>query len=60
MFTADFQILPSAFSDTEITFEAISAAAKQRFHGAVSWNIRKSLAPDFLVKLELEGYKVAV
>lgn len=56
----DFQILPSSFNDTTITFVAKSDAAKQRIYGGVSVNIRKSAAPDFLATLEAEGFKVEV
>lgn len=60
MFTADFQVLPSDFASTEITFAAVSQAAKDRIHGAISFNVRKSTAQDVLDKLEAEGFKVEV
>ena len=55
---ADFQVLPFSFNDTTVTFVAISAAAKQRFDGAISVAIRKSASQDFLDKLESEGFSV--
>ena len=57
---SDFQILPSNFNDTTITFVANTDAAKQRIYGGVSVDIRKSAAPDFLETLEAEGFKVEV
>jgi len=56
----DFQILPSSFNATTITFVANTDAAKQRIYGGVSVDIRKSAAPDFLATLEAEGFKVEI
>jgi hypothetical protein len=55
---ADFQVLPFDFSSTTVTFVALSQAAKQRFGGAVSVEIRKSYAQDYLDRLESEGFFV--
>lgn len=57
---ADFQILPSSFSATTITFVAQNNAAKQRIYGGLSVDIRKSAAPEFLSQLEAEGFRVEV
>ena len=56
----DFQILPSDFNATTVTFVAKTDAAKQRICGGISVDIRKSAAPDFLATLEAEGFKVEV
>jgi len=56
----DFQILPSNFNETTITFVANTNAAKQRIYGGVSVDIRKSAAQDFLATLEAEGFKVEI
>lgn len=53
---ADFQVLPTSFADTTITFVCVSPAAKARMGGAVSLQIRKSAAPDFYAQLEAEGF----
>lgn len=57
---SDFQILPSDFNATTVTFVANTNAAKQRIDGGVSVDIRKSAAPDFLATLEAEGFVVEV
>ncbi len=56
----DFQILPSDFNATTVTFVAKTNAAKQRICGGLSVDIRKSAAPDFLATLEAEGFRVEV
>jgi hypothetical protein len=55
---ADFQVLPFDFASTEATFVAITEAAKKRFDGAISVNVRKSAASCFAERLEAEGFKV--
>lgn len=55
---ADFKVLPFEFSSTTVTFVALSQAAKQRFDGAISVEIRKSCAQDYLDRLESEGFSV--
>jgi hypothetical protein len=56
---ADFQVLPSNFNETTITFVCVSTAAKSRMNGAVSVQVRKSAAPDFYAQLEAEGFSLA-
>ena len=55
---SDFQILPSNFNETTITFVCVSQAAKTRMNGAVAVQIRKSAAPDFYKQLEGEGFSL--
>jgi hypothetical protein len=54
----DFVILPSEFHDTTITFVAETTAAKARFDGAISIQVRKSAAPIVADQLEAEGFVV--
>ena len=56
---ADFQVLPTTFADTTITFVCVSSAAKSRMNGAISLQVRKSAAPDLFAKLEAEGFTLA-
>lgn len=55
---ADFQVLPSNFNDTTVTFVATNQAAQQRIYGGVSVNIKKSAAPDFYDALLADGFSV--
>lgn len=55
---SDFQILPSDFNETTITFVCVSPAAKSRINGASAVQVRKSAAPDFYEQLEGEGYSL--
>jgi hypothetical protein len=54
----DFVILPSNFSDWEVTILAETDAAKKRFDGAVGINVRKSSLPRIADLLESEGFTV--
>jgi|APGre2960657404_1045060.scaffolds.fasta_scaffold119303_2 hypothetical protein len=53
---SDFKVLPSDFSATTITLVANTQNAKDRICGGVSCELRKSAAPDFVAKLEAEGF----
>ena len=57
--SSDFSVLPFDFNATSVTFVANSAQAKARIDGAVSVEVRKSAAPQFVVKLESEGFTVS-
>ena len=59
----DLQIQPFTFQDTEITIQAISSQAQTLFtemfgFGAVSINLPKSRATDFVTFAERKGLKV--
>jgi hypothetical protein len=54
----DFVILPSDFNDTTITFVAETTAAKARFDGAISIQVRKNAAPSLADQLEAQGFTV--
>lgn len=53
---ADFQILPSDFASTTFTVVALTQRAKDRLCGGLSADIRKSALPDFVSRLESEGF----
>ena len=55
---ADFRVSFNGFESTEVTFYALTDAAKQRIWGGISCNVVKSAAPDFAEQLEAEGFKV--
>jgi hypothetical protein len=55
---SDFKVLPSEFSATTITLVANTQNAKDRICGGLSCDIRKSAAPDFVAKLEAEGFTI--
>lgn len=54
---ADFLILPADFSATTVEVVCSSNEAKERHYGARSLNIRKSALPDFVSRMEAEGFK---
>lgn len=57
---ADFLLLPSDFSATTIEVVCQSQRATGRYYGARSVNVQKSLAPEWVKRIEAEGFTVAI
>jgi len=57
--SADFQILPSDFNETTVTFVALTESAKEAIYGGVSVQIRKSRVPGYVEMLETSGFVIS-
>lgn len=57
---ADFLLLPSDFSATTIEVVCQSDRAIERYYGARSVNVQKSLAPEWVRRIEADGFVVAI
>lgn len=53
----DFLILAADFNATTVEVVCASKEAMQRHDGAASLNIRKSALPDFVSRMEAEGFR---
>jgi hypothetical protein len=53
----DFLILPADFAATTTVVVCASQAAKDWWCGAASFNVRKSALPDFVARMEAEGFR---
>ena len=53
----DFLILAADFDATTVKVVCASKEAKERHYGAASLNIRKSALPDFVSRMEAEGFR---
>lgn len=54
----DFVVLSSDFNDTTVTIVAETTAAKARFDGGISIQIKKSALPRVVDLLESQGFTV--
>jgi hypothetical protein len=57
---SDFQVLSSDFAAVTSRVVCASKAAKERHNGAASLDIRKSTLPDFLNRMQAEGFSFAL
>lgn len=53
----DFLILAADFNATTVEVACVSPSAKRRHDGAISLSIRKSALPDFVARMEAEGFR---
>lgn len=57
---ADFLLLAFDFNSATVEVLCQSQRAADRYYGARSVNVQKSLAPEWVERIEAEGFTVAI